>query len=44
MGVGIDGFLYAVSPEAVALLGVSEAQIDRLLAQLTDVLVDQDSF
>ncbi|MGC8778547.1 MAG: HDOD domain-containing protein [Candidatus Caldatribacteriaceae bacterium] len=44
MGVGIDGFLYAISPEAVVLLGISETQIDRLLAQLTDILVDQDNF
>lgn len=44
MGMGIDGFFYGISPEAVTLLGINEAQIDRLLAQLTDILVDQDTF
>lgn len=44
MGMGIDGFFYSISPEAVTLLGINEAQIDRLLAQLTDILVDQDTF
>lgn len=44
MGVGVDGFLYAMSPEAITSLGVSETQIDRLIAQLVDVLIDQDIF
>ncbi len=44
MGIGIDGFLYAVSPEAVSTLNLGEAQMDRLVAQLADLLVDQDSF
>ncbi|MEN3185126.1 MAG: HDOD domain-containing protein [Atribacterota bacterium] len=44
IGMGIDGFFYGISPEAVTLLGINETLIDRLLVQLTDVLVDQDSF
>jgi putative nucleotidyltransferase with HDIG domain len=44
MGVGVDGFLYRISPKAVELLGLQEDQVDRLFANLMEVLVDEDTF
>ncbi|MDK2897566.1 MAG: hypothetical protein PWP04_1686 [Candidatus Atribacteria bacterium] len=44
VGVGTDGFLYPISPQAMGLLGLEEGDIHRIIAQLSDLLVDQDSF
>lgn len=44
MGVGIDGFLYTISPKAIELLGLNEPLVDRLIANLAEILVDEDTF
>ncbi len=44
IGIGADGLLYPLSPQAVNLLGLEEQDIYQIISQLSDLLVDQDSF
>lgn len=44
IGIGIDGMLYPISDEAMKLLKLDESHIEKIISQLTDVIVDSDSF
>lgn len=44
IGIGADGLLYPLSPQAVNSLGLGEQDIYQLISQLSDLLVDQDTF
>ncbi|MDD3365313.1 MAG: HDOD domain-containing protein [Syntrophomonas sp.] len=44
MGIGIDGMLYPLSPEAMQFLKFSEKEADNTISQLVDLFIDQQSF
>ncbi|HEX3010772.1 MAG TPA: HDOD domain-containing protein [Syntrophomonadaceae bacterium] len=44
IGLGVDGMMYSLSPEAMKLLGLDENSMETMVAQLSDMLVDQQSF
>jgi len=39
----VDGLLYPVYPETLALLGVSEADLEAIVSDMTDLLSDPAS-
>ena len=43
IGIGVDGLLYPVYPETLALLGVSEADLEAIVSDMTDLLSDPAS-
>jgi putative nucleotidyltransferase with HDIG domain len=44
MGIGIDGMLYPLSPEAMQVLKFSEKEVENTISQLVDLFIDQQSF
>ncbi|MGI5922179.1 MAG: HDOD domain-containing protein [Syntrophomonadaceae bacterium] len=44
IGIGVDGMLYTLSKESLALLGISEEDIEGFISQLVDMFIDQQSF
>ncbi|MDD4801413.1 MAG: HDOD domain-containing protein [Syntrophomonas sp.] len=44
MGIGIDGMLYPLSPQAMQVINFSEKDVDNTISQLVDLFVDQQSF
>ncbi|PKM76764.1 MAG: hydrolase [Firmicutes bacterium HGW-Firmicutes-15] len=44
MGIGIDGMLYPLSPEAMQTLKFSEKEAENTISQLVDLFIDQQSF
>ena len=43
IGLGVDGLLYPVYPESLALLGASEADLEAIISDMTDFLSDPTS-
>jgi putative nucleotidyltransferase with HDIG domain len=44
IGIGLDGMMYPFSAEAVDLLGLDENSLETMVAQLSDMFIDQQSF
>ncbi len=44
IGLGIDGLAYSFSPFALNLLKIDEADLQQYMAEISDFLVDEDSF
>jgi len=44
IGLGIDGLLYPVSPQALEILGLQQSDIDSILSEMVDICSDQQSF
>lgn len=44
IGLGVDGLAYPLSQPALDRLGLSPADIERMIAGLTDILADENSF
>lgn len=44
IGIGVDGMLYPVSPAAMQLLGLSQADIDAIVSEMVDYCVDVQAF
>lgn len=44
IGMGVDGFLYRVSPEALAVLSLEKGSLEELILELYQILSDPDLF
>lgn len=44
LGLGLDGLLYPLDEEAMALLGVTGADLEEIMVEIVDVLIDSDMF
>lgn len=44
IGIGIDGMMYPMSKPSMDLLNITEEDIEHIISQLTDLMVDQQSF
>ncbi|HBQ85537.1 MAG TPA: hydrolase [Syntrophomonas sp.] len=44
IGIGLDGMMYPLSAEAMDLLELDEDSLETMVAQLSDMFVDQQSF
>ena len=44
IGLGLDGMLYPISPMALEILDLQEADIESIIAEMVDVCVDQLGF
>jgi len=44
MGIGIDGMLYPLAPDALQILNYDENEIESTVSQLVDLFVDTQSF
>ncbi|MGR6836528.1 HDOD domain-containing protein [Syntrophomonas erecta] len=44
IGIGIDGMLYPVSPQALEVLGIDESIIEGTISEMVDICCDQQSF
>ena len=44
LGLGIDGLLYPLDLEAMDLLGITEFDIEEIMAEIVDILIDSDIF
>lgn len=43
IGIGVDGLLYPVYPESLALLGLSESDLEAIISEMSDLLSDLSS-
>lgn len=43
IGIGVDGLLYPVDPDSLALLELSEADLEAIISDMTDLLSDPTS-
>jgi putative nucleotidyltransferase with HDIG domain len=44
IGIGVDGMLYPISPQAMEILDLQPNDIDSIISELADVCADQQSF
>ncbi len=44
MGLGIDGLMYPLSQESLDLLGVTQDDLEVIMADIVDIFIDQDVF
>jgi len=44
MGLGLDGLMYPLSEDSMNLLGVSQGDLEILMADIVDIFIDQDVF
>jgi len=44
IGLGADGMVYHLSEEALNILGIDEGMLEQLIADASDLLVDEDAF